>query len=91
MNGDSAPTTNSTSTDDVRRKKRWADFSPGQQRAIVLGALTELVLTTMALRDLARRPARQVRGRKPGWVLSFVVQPFGPILYFLVGRRSAAT
>jgi hypothetical protein len=70
-----------------RRKKRWSDFSPGQQRAIVAGAVVELVLTAMALRDLVRRPASEVRGWKMVWVLTFAVQPFGPILYFLVGRR----
>ncbi len=46
-------------------------------------------MTTIALRDLARRPPSQVRGYKPLWALTFVVQPVGPIIYFLVGRRSA--
>jgi hypothetical protein len=68
-------------------RKRWSDFSPRQQRAIVLGAAAELVMTTLALRDLARRPARQVRGWKLLWVLACFVQPAGPVLYFLVGRR----
>jgi hypothetical protein len=71
------------------RKKRWSDFSPQQQRAIIFGAVAELIMTTLALRDLARRPRKQVRGAKAFWVLTFVVQPFGPILYFLAGRRSA--
>jgi hypothetical protein len=71
----------------VRSKKRWSDLTAGQQRAIVLGAVAELVLTTLALRDLVRRPAAHVRGRKPLWVLAFVVQPFGPLSYFLFGRR----
>ena len=71
----------------ARRKKRWSDLSPQQQRAIVVGAIAELIMTTLALRDLARRPASDVRGRKLMWVLAFVVQPFGPLLYFLVGRR----
>jgi Phospholipase_D-nuclease N-terminal len=70
-----------------RKKKRWSDFSPRQQTAIVLGAIAELIVTTIALGDLARRPARQVRGSKLLWLLTFFVQPVGPILYFLVGRR----
>jgi Phospholipase_D-nuclease N-terminal len=53
----------------------------------VLGATAELVMTTIALRDLARRPANQVRGWKPFWMVAFVVQPIGPVVYFLVGRR----
>jgi hypothetical protein len=70
-----------------RQKKKWSDFSPAQQRAIILGGLAELVLTTLALRDLRRRPRRSVRGGKFVWLCALAVQPFGPILYFLIGRR----
>ena len=73
-----------------RQKKRWSDFSPAQQTAIVLGAIAELIMTTIALRDLARRPARQVRGWKLFWVVACFVQPVGPVLYFFVGRRKTA-
>jgi hypothetical protein len=71
-----------------KKKKKWSDLSPAQQRAIILGGLAELILTTLALRDLARRPRRQVRGGKLVWLAALVVQPFGPILYFLIGRRA---
>ena len=37
-------------------------FSRRQQTAIVLGAIAELIMTTIALRDSAHRPATQVRG-----------------------------
>jgi hypothetical protein len=70
-----------------RRKKRWSDLSPRQRTAIVVGAVAELIVTTVALRDLTHRSATQVRGWKFAWVLSFVVQPFGPVLYLAVGRR----
>jgi hypothetical protein len=70
-----------------RKKKRWSDLSPRQQTAIVLSAIAELIMTTIALGDLARRPARKVRGWKLLWVFAFFVQPIGPVLYFLVGRR----
>jgi len=73
-----------------RRKKRWSDFSSQQQTAIILGAIAELIITTFALRDLIRRPATQVRGGKVLWALAFFVQPFGPILYFMGGRREAS-
>ena len=56
------------------KKRRWSDFSRRQQTAIVLGAIAELIMTTIALRDMARRPAEQVRGRKCLWVLAFFVQ-----------------
>ena len=73
-----------------RKKVRWSDLSPRQQTAIVLGGIAELVMTTIALADLARRPAKQLRGSKLVWLVTFVVQPVGPILYLLVGRRPAA-
>ena len=69
--------------------KRWSNLTSGQQRAIIVGGAVEVVVTTLALKDLARRPASHVRGPKAGWVLSFVVQPFGPLAYFAIGRRPA--
>jgi hypothetical protein len=71
-------------------KKRWSDFSPQQQKAIIFGALFELLMTSIALRDLARRPKQQVRGAKLLWALACFVQPVGPIFYLLAGRRSPA-
>ena len=71
----------------AKNKKTWSDLSRTQQRAVVVAGAAEVVMTTAALRDLARRPAREVRGPKPLWVLAFVVQPIGPIAYFLTGRR----
>jgi hypothetical protein len=68
-------------------KKKWSDLTSAQRGAISVGGAIELVLTTAALRDLARRPADRVRGPKVLWALSTVVQPFGPLAYFAVGRR----
>ena len=72
----------------THQKKQWSDLTPAQQKAIIAGGAVEIVLTTVALRDLARRPASEVRGRKWQWVLAFVVQPFGPIAYLTRGRRT---
>ena len=76
-----------TSEPSARRRKQWSDFTAAQKAAIVAGAIVELVMTTMALNDLLRRPAKAVRGPKLLWLVSFVVQPFGPLLYFAAGRR----
>ena len=54
-----------------------------------MGTAIEVVLTTVALADLARRPRTQVRGPKPLWVLGCIVQPLGPIAYLAIGRRSS--
>ena len=71
----------------MAQKKRWSDFSPTAKTAIVVGAVAEAVAPTIALRDLFRRPAVEVRGWKSLWVLSFFLQPIGPLLYLSVGRR----
>ncbi len=73
----------------MAQKKRWSDFSPAAKTAIVIGGATEVVVTSFALRDLIRRPSRQVRGPKLLWMISFVVQPFGPLLYLGAGRHRA--
>jgi hypothetical protein len=72
----------------VRRQRKWSELSPAARTAIVVGGAVEVVLTAYCLRDLVRRPARSVRGPKPLWVATFVVQPFGPLLYLAAGRRS---
>ncbi len=71
-------------------KQKWRDLTPPQKGAIVVGGLVELVMTSAAVRDLVRRPAPDVRGPKPLWLVTFLVQPVGPIAYFLVGRRARA-
>lgn len=68
-------------------KRRWSDLDPRAKAALVVGSLVELVLTTVALRDLKRRPSSQVRGPKFLWRLLAFVQPVGPIAYLLLGRR----
>jgi hypothetical protein len=68
-------------------KKKWSDLTAFQKRAIYVGGAFESVLTAVALRDLAQRPADRVRGAKAAWVLAFFVQPFGPLAYFAVARR----
>ena len=52
------------------------------------GAAVELMLTTVALVDLARRPRDEVRGPKALWALGCFVQPVGPVAYLALGRRS---
>jgi len=70
-----------------KAKKTWSDLTDRQRRLIMVGGAAEAVITTIALRDLARRPSVQVRGPKVVWLLGFVVQPFGPLAYLWAGRR----
>ncbi|AWB93067.1 PLD nuclease N-terminal domain-containing protein [Aeromicrobium chenweiae] len=68
-------------------QKKWSDLTIGQRRALGVVGAVEVVLTAAAWRDLARRPAREVRGPKVVWALASFVQPVGPLLYFAKGRR----
>ncbi|HEX6335596.1 MAG TPA: PLD nuclease N-terminal domain-containing protein [Jiangellaceae bacterium] len=69
--------------------RQWSDLSRTQQRTVIVGGAVEVALTAVALVDLARRPAGQVRGPKLLWAAACFVQPVGPISYLLVGRRSS--
>jgi len=70
--------------------KRWSELSPRTRKLIIGAAAAEGLLKLVALIDLKRRPASQVRGRRWVWAtLVAVVSSFGlvPISYFLFGRR----
>ena len=69
------------------RKKRWAEMSPLQRKAVVVGGVVELVVTITAARDLYGRDASQVRGPRALWFGALAVQPFGPLGYLLFGRK----
>jgi Phospholipase_D-nuclease N-terminal len=68
-------------------KKTWSELSPGQRRAVYVAGAVETVLTAVALLDLSRRPAEEVRGPKAAWALASFVQPVGPLAYLFLGRR----
>jgi hypothetical protein len=67
--------------------KTWSDLTETQQRTIIVLGVVELVVTTVALVDLARRPRELVRGPKALWALGSLVQPVGPLAYLALGRR----
>ena len=74
----------------MARGRRWSDLSEGKRRLIVVGGIVEGVLKLLALLDIKRRPAGQIRGPKWLWATCIaVVSSFGvlPISYFLFGRR----
>lgn len=71
-----------------KKKKKWSDLSTPAKVAVVVGSLVELALTAVAMRDLSKRSADEVRGPKWIWRLVSLVQPVGPILYLVLGRRS---
>ena len=71
--------------------KKWSELSPQQQRLVIAGVVVESVLKAVALADLARRPAAQVRGPKPMWALLLTLSNslgVAPVIYWLYGRRT---
>ena len=68
-------------------KKRWRELSAGQKRFIVLGGAIELGFKVAALRDIHRRADQEIRGRKWVWVAAQAINTFGPLSYFVFGRR----
>jgi len=73
-------------------KKQWQDLSPRARRLIVVLGTVDAVLKVVALVDLARRPAAEVRGRKSVWALSIILSNsvgLVPATYLLKGRRPA--
>ena len=71
-------------------RKQWTELSERTRRLLIGAAVAEGILKIVALVDLKRRPASQVRG--PKWAWAAVVAVVGsaglvPISYFLFGRR----
>lgn len=69
------------------KKVSWNELSPPQRATVVGAGLVQISLTIAALRDLRRRPAEQVKGRKSLWVAASFVNFVGPLAYFAFGRR----
>ncbi|MYR07641.1 hypothetical protein GTV32_15595 [Gordonia sp. SID5947] len=69
--------------------KRFSDLPTRSRALIIVGAVAQFILQGAALRDLKRRPAGQVNGPKPLWVGLSFVNYFGPIAYFVVGRKGS--
>jgi hypothetical protein len=72
-----------------RRKKSWRELSPRQKRFVLISAAGQLTLLAAALTDLRRRPADQINGSKRAWAAACFVNFFGPVAYFVFGRRKA--
>lgn len=68
-------------------KKKWADLSSKQQRAVAVAGVVEGVMTLAVWRDLAKRTDDEVQGSRWKWALVALLQPVGPIAYFVRGRR----
>jgi hypothetical protein len=71
--------------------KNWSELGPRARRLIVVGGTIDTALKVVALVDLSRRPAEQVRGSKRRWAWALtLVNSAGvlPVVYLLRGRVS---
>ena len=50
-------------------------------------AAVQIALQTAALRNLKKRPAALVNGPKPAWFAASFINFFGPVAYFIFGRK----
>jgi hypothetical protein len=62
---------------------------PWKRTATFVLSAVEIVATTAAVIDLARRPRAEIRGPKALWWPALTVQPFGPLAYLFLGRRKS--
>jgi Phospholipase_D-nuclease N-terminal len=69
------------------RRQSWQELAPREQRAIVMLGAVQAALLAAALRDVIRRPSRELTAPKPVWVAACFVNFLGPIAYFVIGRR----
>ena len=70
----------------MAQKKRWNEISVVSRWRIVVLGIIQLALQFVALRDLVKRPAGDVRGSKSAWAAASFINFLGPIAYLACGR-----
>jgi hypothetical protein len=74
------------------RKKKWNELTPMARFGTIVAATVQLSLLIAAQRDIALRPAAQIRGSKTLWRLATLVNFIGPGCYFTFGvKRTPVT
>ncbi len=68
-------------------KKRWQDLTQTQKIAIGILSVLQFALLGAALWDLHGRTADELNGPKWVWTAVSFINFFGPIAYFLFGRK----
>jgi len=68
-------------------KQTWSEMSPGKRRLVIAAGIGEACLKAAMLVDLRHRPQDRIRGPKWLWKPLALVNFFGPVSYFALGRR----
>ncbi|WP_026548069.1 PLDc N-terminal domain-containing protein [Paenarthrobacter nicotinovorans] len=71
-------------------KKSWRGMSKGQRISLVVSGALNLALLVAAQRSIAKTPDSMIRGKKVLWRAASFVNFFGPVSYFLFGKRREA-
>lgn len=70
----------------MSRNKSWNELSVVSRWRVAILGITQLALQFVALRDLVKRPASEVRGAKGAWAAASFINFLGPIAYLAFGR-----
>lgn len=72
-------------------KRKWSELSGRSRTLIVVAGAVEVRLLVATLIDIRRRPGDQINGSKRMWTALAFIDIVGPIAYFAIGWRRAAT
>lgn len=75
----------------MAQHERFSQLPPRSRALIIVGATVQLGLQALALRDLRKRPAGQVKGPKKAWAVASFINFVGPIAYLTVGRKKSTS
>jgi hypothetical protein len=74
----------------MAKKNSWRDLSKGQKVMMMVSGAVNMTLLIAAQRSLAKTPDAQIRGKKALWRAASFINFFGPVSYFVFGRRRDA-
>ncbi len=69
-------------------ERSWGSLPATTRRLILVGGAVELAFKVAALRDIYLRADEEIRGNKWAWVAAQAVNTFGPLSYFVFGRKN---
>jgi hypothetical protein len=61
-----------------------------QKRILTVALVIHVIMLSLTWRDLSKRPATGVRGKKGLWRLASLMNTSGSVTYWLFGRRPVA-
>lgn len=59
-----------------------------QKRILIVALVIHVIMLSLTWRDLSRRPAAGVRGKKGVWRVASLLNTSGSVTYWLFGRRA---